>query len=62
MQTLPSTEPGSVQATGLQNVFFVLGMPPGQGVGGGPPAKQRTGCVSGVEGTLRGCHQPDPHS
>ena len=38
MQTLPSTEPGSVQATGLQNVFFVLGMPPGQGVGGGPPS------------------------
>lgn len=71
MQTLPSTEPGSVQATGLRNVFFVLGMPPGQGVGGGPPvqgwclatdAKQRTGCGSGVEGTLIGCHQPDPYS
>lgn len=33
---VPSTEPGSVQATGLHKVFFVLGMPLGSGVGGGP--------------------------
>lgn len=36
MQTVPSTEQGSVQATGLHKVFFVLETPPGPGVGGGP--------------------------
>lgn len=48
-------------------MFLVLGMPPGQGVGGSPPvqgwplttaAQQLAGCGSRIEGPLRGCHQP----
>lgn len=39
MQTLPSTEPGSVQATGLHKVFFVPLMPPEKDVGGSPPVQ-----------------------